>query len=105
MILSMPCGIKPPGGSTIDRNMSTGKKGFLNAFAVGILIFLIIDVLSHAWDSVSFAATGGLNGQSSFTNAILDLIGMFGGIAFGLLWLTLYGTLYMKESQPRPPML
>jgi hypothetical protein len=29
------------------------KNGFLNAFAIGILVFLIMDVFGHAWDSES----------------------------------------------------
>jgi ZIP family zinc transporter len=85
----------------VVQRISIRKKGFLNAFAVGILIFLIIDVLSHAWDSVSFAAMGAFTGKSPFTDAILDLIAMFGGIALGLLGLTLYGTHFMKESRTK----
>jgi len=30
------------------QHLSPKKKGFLKAFAIGILVFLIIDVFSHA---------------------------------------------------------
>ena len=39
------------------QNISARKKGFLNAFAIGILVFLIIDVFSHAWESVEETAS------------------------------------------------
>ena len=32
------------------QNLSLRKRGFLNAFAIGILVFLIIDVFGHAWE-------------------------------------------------------
>jgi ZIP family zinc transporter len=82
----------------VVQSVSLKKKGFLNAFAIGILIFLIVDVLSHAWDSVADAATSAFLGKSPVGDAVLDLIAMFGGIAVGLLGLTLYGRQYMKES-------
>ena len=86
----------------VVQSVSQKKKGFLNAFAIGILIFLIVDVLSHAWDSASFAANSAFVGRSLVQDAIFDLIAMFGGIAVGLLGLTWYGTRYMKGSFLRP---
>ncbi len=38
------------------RNVSRMKKGFLNALAMGILVFLITDVLSAAWLPTKVAA-------------------------------------------------
>jgi ZIP family zinc transporter len=38
------------------QNVSSKKKGFLNAIAIGILVFLIIVVFGHAWDSVGNVA-------------------------------------------------
>ena len=32
-------------------HLSSNQKGLLNAAALGILIFLIIDVFSHAWEA------------------------------------------------------
>jgi len=31
----------------VRQNVNPKKKGFLNAFAIGILVFLIIDVFGH----------------------------------------------------------
>lgn len=86
------------------QSVSLKVKGFLNAFAIGILIFLIVDVLSHAWNSVADAASSAFLGKSPVGDAVLDLIAMFGGIAVGLLGLTWYGTRYMRESFVRPPL-
>ena len=78
-------------------------KGFLNALAIGILIFLTVDVLSHAWESTAEAASTAFMGKSPAGDAVLDLLAMFGGLAIGLLGLTLYETRYMKESPVRSP--
>jgi ZIP family zinc transporter len=83
------------------QNLSAKKKGFLNAFALGILIFLIIDVFSHSWESAGSSAVSAFEGKSPLENAVLDLIAMFGGIAIGLLGLVVYETKMMKKSFPQ----
>jgi ZIP family zinc transporter len=82
--------------------VNSRKKGFLNAFAIGILIFLIVDVLSHAWESVADGASSALVGRTPVQDAVLNLLAMFGGLAIGLLGLTWYGTRYMKETALQP---
>jgi zinc transporter, ZIP family len=79
------------------RNLSPKKKGFLNAFAIGILVFLIIDVFSHAWGSAEEAASDVVKGKSSLSNAVVSLLAMFGGLGIGLLGLTWYENRYMKR--------
>jgi len=85
--------------------VSSRVKGFLNAFAIGILIFLIVDVLSHAWQSTVDAAVGAFAGNVPIRSAVLDLLAMFGGLAVGLLGLTLYGRRYMKGASNAPPVV
>jgi zinc transporter, ZIP family len=85
------------------QNLSTKKKGFLNAFAIGILVFLIIDVFSHAWESAETAASDAFAGKSSIGDAIFDLLAMFGGIAIGLLGLLWYESKYMKKPIKQQP--
>src|SRR2546427_6692017 len=79
------------------QHLSPKKKGFLNAFAIGILIFLIIDVFSHAWESASTAAGDAFAGRSPVGGAVFDLLAMFGGLAIGLLGLVWYESKYMKK--------
>jgi len=83
------------------QNLSAKKKGFLNAFALGILVFLIIDVFSHAWESAQGSASAMLEGKSTIENVILNLFALFGGVAIGLLGLVLYETKTMKKSFPQ----
>src|SRR5919205_1608888 len=79
------------------QNLSTKKKAFLNAFAIGILVFLIIDVFSHAWESAETVASDAFAGKSPIGDVIFDLLAMFGGIAIGLLGLLWYESKYMKK--------
>jgi zinc transporter, ZIP family len=77
--------------------ISDRTKGFLSAFAVGILMFLIVDVFSHAWDLTSDEVKAAFNSAGSVANASTDLALMFGGITVGLLGLVLYERAYMGK--------
>jgi zinc transporter, ZIP family len=82
------------------QNVSPRKKGFLNAVAIGILVFLIVDVFSHAWNTASSAAADAFVGKAPVGSAVLDLSAMFGGLAFGLLGLVAYEVRYMTRVAP-----
>jgi len=85
------------------QNVSLRKKGFLNAFAIGILVFLIVDVFSHAWETAAQTSISAFSGMIPLSAALVVLAAMFGGMALGLLGLTWYGTRYMKkQSSTRP---
>src|SRR5438128_1936613 len=78
-------------------NVSRMKKGFLNALAMGILVFLITDVLSHAWDPAKLAAVAGFTGKGPVADAATDLLALFGGLGLGLLGLALYEQRYLRR--------
>jgi ZIP family zinc transporter len=80
------------------QNVSPKKKGFLNAFAIGILVFLIIDVFSHAWDSVGNVAQDTLSGKVSVGTGVPTILSLFAGLAIGLLGLVFYEGRYMKKN-------
>jgi zinc transporter, ZIP family len=80
------------------QNVSPKKKGFLNAFAIGILVFLIIDVFSHAWDSVGNVAQDTFSGKISLKTGVPTILALFGGLAIGLLGLVFYEGRYMKKN-------
>ncbi len=80
------------------QNVSSQKKGFLNAVAIGILVFLIVDVFSHAWDTASGAAADAFAGEAPTGDALIDLAGLFGGAAIGLLGLAFYEARYMNRT-------
>ena len=85
----------------VMKNLSTKKKGFLNAIALGILVFLIIDVFSHGYETASDAATNVLAGKTQVGNAIVDLLALFGGIAIGLLGLSWFEHKTMTKNVPQ----
>jgi len=78
-------------------NVSRMKKGFLNALAMGILVFLITDVLSHAWDPTKLAAVAGFTGKGPVGDGAIDLLALFGGLGLGLLGLALYEQRYLRR--------
>ncbi len=79
------------------QNVSARKKGLLNALAVGILIFLIVDVFGHAWGAASNNAASAFAGKTPVGDAAFDLLAMFGGVAIGLLGLVWYESRYMRK--------
>lgn len=72
-------------------------RGFLNAFAVGILLFLIVDVFSNGWEQTRTAAKSAFDGTGAVGQAGGDLLLMFGGITIGLLGLVVYERRYMGK--------
>ncbi|MDV3244649.1 MAG: ZIP family metal transporter [Nitrososphaerales archaeon] len=72
-------------------------KGFLNAFATGILVFLIVDVFSHAWTSTTGAVISAFGGSGPGQAAAWDVLAMFGGLAVGLLSLVAYERRYLGK--------
>lgn len=84
----------------ILQNVSPRKKGFLNALSIGILLFLVIDVFSHAWNTASSVASTAFAGKGSSVDAAMDLIAVFGGLALGLLGLVAYEARYMAKAPP-----
>jgi ZIP family zinc transporter len=84
----------------ILQNVSPRKKGFLNALSIGILLFLVIDVFSHAWNTATGVASTAFAGKGSGVDAAMDLIAVFGGLALGLLGLVAYEAKYMAKAPP-----
>lgn len=74
--------------------MSQRKKAFLNAIAIGILLFILVDVFGHAWDSV----TGTVTSSALSLGSSLPVLAMFAGIAVGLLGLGFYEWRYMRAT-------
>src|ERR1700750_3102511 len=74
---------------------------FLNALAIGILLFLVWDVLTHAWEPVD-AALGALRDGTGDAGPVFGFGLLFlGGLAVGLLGLAGYEA-WMARSGGRP---
>jgi len=78
------------------QNVSPKRKGFLNAIAIGILVFLIIDVFGHAWNSAGDVAKDVFAGKVPFVTGVITVVALFGGLAIGLLGLVLYESRYIS---------
>jgi zinc transporter, ZIP family len=70
------------------RGLSIGIQGFLNALALGVLIFLLWDILSHASSPVEASLAAVRRGQPAAFGQLLLIFG--GGIGVGLLALTYF---------------
>ena len=87
----------------IVRRVSSRTKGFLNAVAIGILLFLTVDVFGHAWNAVGNDMTSAFAGTGPFNNALLATIAMFAGMTIGLLGLAWYETRFTRGAFLRNP--
>jgi ZIP family zinc transporter len=73
----------------IERPMP-GLRAFLNAFAVGVLVFLLFDILAHANETVEAALTEASDGSGTWAR-FAGLAFLFaGGVAVGLVGLVYY---------------
>ncbi len=72
------------------RRPLPGVRAFLNAVAIGVLLFLVWDVLSHAWNPID-AALGKLHTQSGGLRPVFGYGALFVlGLSVGLLGLVAY---------------
>ena len=96
-------------GATILLGLPVGKlraprpglRQFLNAFAIGILLFLIWDVLVHAYEPLE-AALGRLHDRTAGIGPVLGYGSLFLlGISAGLLSLVYYERWLAARGRPR----
>jgi zinc transporter, ZIP family len=87
------------------RGLPKGVQGFLNAFATGILVFLLWDILSHAAAPVSVALE--LNQRGSFAAMTLIFAVGIGAGLLGLVYFnrTIFSHLRHGTTNPSPQSL
>ncbi len=85
------------------RGLPTSVQGFLNAFATGILVFLLWDILSHAGGPVEAALTNRLAGISFAWMALIFGVGVAAGL-LGLVYFNraVFGRLRHGATAPGP---
>jgi ZIP family zinc transporter len=81
------------------QSFDVRKKAFLNALSIGILIFLVVDVFSHAWDEAGNLAINALSGNGSISDTVMVLVALIGGLALGLIGLAFYESRYMGKPR------
>jgi ZIP family zinc transporter len=84
------------------RAPKPGLRLFLNALAVGILLFLVWDVLSHAYQPLD-GTLGRLHDRTGGIGPVLGYGTLFlGGLGAGLLSLVYYERWLGRRARPRP---
>ena len=102
LVLGFVAGVTILLGLPIGR-LQTPRKGlrqFLNALAVGVLLFLVWDVLTHAWGPVD-AALGALHDHTGGIGPVVGYGSLFlAGLCVGLLSLVWYEGWLARRGRP-----
>jgi ZIP family zinc transporter len=82
------------------RGLPRSAQGFLNAFATGILVFLLWDILTHSAGPVEAAIEQGHNGQFA-AMAVIFAVGMAVGL-MGLVYFNRYVFGHLRVANATP---
>jgi ZIP family zinc transporter len=82
------------------RSTSVALRVGLSAGAVGVLIFLVWDVLSAAWEPIETLLANGSNPSLLLLNGVLFTV----GIAVGLLSIPLFQRMAQRNQDPTEPL-
>jgi ZIP family zinc transporter len=83
------------------RRPAPSLRAMLNAIAIGILLFLVWDVLSHGWEPID-TALGNLHNHHGALGPVLGYGTLFaGGLSVGLLSLVFYERWMARAAGPR----
>ncbi len=78
---------------------SARLKGMLNSFAVGILLFLLVDIMGDAMSATEAGFTGSLSGGMSPPEGFLLPFLLIAGLAIGLLGLVWFEGRYLRPKK------
>jgi zinc transporter, ZIP family len=84
------------------RTPRPGLRQFLSALAAGVLLFLIWDVLAHAWEPIDRALANLHAGIGGIGPVVGFAALFFAGISVGLLSLVYYERWLSVRARPRP---
>ena len=82
------------------RNLSPSLRHFLNAIAIGVLLFLFWDILVGAWEPIDSALAGIHEGTGGFGPAFGYGALFAGGLSIGLLSMVWYESYLHRVSRP-----
>ena len=86
------------------QNLSGPARAFLNAIAIGVLVFLLVDVWPHAMEPVENALNAARDHSGSYWRFAALLAVAFGGLAIGLLGLVVYDAMLARRRLPPLPL-
>ncbi len=82
-------------------NASSRVKGILNSIAIGILLFLLVDVMQDAMNFAEKPALAALSGSIPFFDGLIFPIIFLVGLSLGLLGLVWFETRYIKSDKSK----
>lgn len=86
------------------HNLSLATRAFLNAIAIGVLVFLLVDVWPHAMAPVENALNAARDHSGSYWRFVALLAVAIGGLAIGLLGLVVYDAILARRRLPPLPL-
>jgi ZIP family zinc transporter len=86
------------------RSLSPRTRVALAMFSVGVLVFLLVDVLAHGFEIAEEAVTAFKDDDGSFLHAALLTLLLLGGFALGSAGLGITETRLRSRNGPLPPM-
>ena len=86
------------------QNLSGPARAFLNAIAIGVLVFLLVDVWPHAMEPVENALNAAREHSGSYWRFAALLTVAIGGLAIGLLGLVVYDAMLARRRLPPLPL-
>ena len=84
------------------RKPAASLRLFLNAAAVGVLLFLVWDVLSAAWEPIDAALGSVHEGQGGLRTAVGYGLVAVAGLSVGLVSLVFYERWMGRQTSARP---
>ncbi len=82
-------------------NANAKIKGILNAFAIGILLFLLVDIMYDAMEVSQEKLLDSLSGQIPYYEGIIFFFTFFIGVAIGLLALVWFENRYISKENTK----
>lgn len=86
------------------HNLSLATRAFLNAIAIGVLVFLLVDVWPHAMEPVENALNAARDHSGSYWRFVVLLAVAIGGLGIGLLGLVVYDAMLARRRLPPLPL-
>src|ERR1700675_3565617 len=86
------------------HNLSLATRAFLNAIAIGVLVFLLVDVWPHAVEPVEHALNAARDHAGSYWRCAALLTVAIGGLAIALLGLVVYDAMLARRRLPPLPL-